>query len=124
MEKVWLAIAGLSGAIGVMLGAFGAHALRGRLEPPARDTFETAVRYQMYHVAALVAVAFASTLNQSALIGLSGWAFVLGTVLFSGSLYLLVITKKRWLGAITPFGGMALIIGWLLLAAGVWSSNY
>lgn len=116
MGQVWLVIASLSGAVGVMLGAFGAHALRGKLEPPARETFETAVRYQMYHVAALVAVAFGSTVNQSALIDLSGWAFVLGTLLFSGSLYLLVITKKRWLGAITPFGGIAIIVGWLLLA--------
>lgn len=113
---IFLFLGGLSGAIGVALGAFGAHALKNRLSPERLQTFETGVRYQMYHVAGLLGAAFASAQwPGSSFPAGAGWAFVLGTVLFSGSLYLLVMTNKRWLGAITPFGGIVLIAGWILL---------
>lgn len=123
MEKVFFVIGALSGAISVLLGAFGAHALRDRLTPQLLDTFETGVRYEIYHAFAILVVAFALTRWSSNLIGYAGWAFVLGTLLFSGSLYLLALTGTRWLGAITPFGGVAFIAGWILLAIGVWLSQ-
>ena len=113
----FLLLAGISGAIGVALGAFGAHALKNRLTPERLQTFETGVRYQMYHVVGLLGAAFASgQWPGSSVPSLAGWFFVAGTVLFSGSLYLLALTNKRWLGAITPFGGLAFIAGWILLA--------
>jgi uncharacterized membrane protein YgdD (TMEM256/DUF423 family) len=106
------ALAGLA----VGLGAFGAHGLRNVLSAEDLATFEVGVRYQMYHALALVAVAWASTRWESSAIVVAGWMFVAGIVLFSGSLYLLVITGPRWLGAITPLGGVAFLIGWALLA--------
>jgi uncharacterized membrane protein YgdD (TMEM256/DUF423 family) len=87
------------------------------------DTFETGVRYEIYHAFAILFVAFALTRWSSGLIGWAGWTFVVGTVLFSGSLYLLALTGTRWLGAITPLGGVAFIAGWVLLAVGVWQSQ-
>lgn len=122
MEKLLFLIGALSGGLAVMLGAFGAHALRDRLTPQLLDTFETGVRYEIYHAFAILVVALALTRWSSSLIGYAGWAFVLGTILFSGSLYLLVLTDTRWLGAITPLGGVAFIAGWVLLAVGVWQS--
>ena len=107
------------GALGVVLGAFGAHALRATLSPEDLATFEVGVRYQMYHAFALIAVAWATTQWQASTVLVAGWAFVIGIVVFSGSLYLLVVSGQRWLGAITPIGGLALIIGWALLG---WSA--
>jgi len=116
-DRLFLALGALSGAIAVTLGAFGAHALRGRLAPELAAAFEVGVRYQMYHALALLAVAWAaSRAPGSAGAALAGWLFVAGTVVFSGSLYVLALTGARWLGAITPLGGVAFIAGWLLLA--------
>lgn len=116
MERLFFVVAGLSGAIAVMLGAFGAHALRDRITPELLDTFKTGVNYQMYHALALLGIALAlSRLPGSALLGIAGWLFVAGTLVFSGSLYLLAITGARWLGAITPLGGLAFIAGWFCL---------
>jgi uncharacterized membrane protein YgdD (TMEM256/DUF423 family) len=112
-----LLLGALFGATGVAAGAFGAHALRSRLTAADLAIFETAVRYQMYHAVALVAVAL--WLEQGVRPALE-WAargFVLGVVIFSGSLYLLVLTGQRWLGAVTPLGGVGFIVGWLALAA-------
>ncbi len=121
MERLFFIVASLSGALGVALGAFGAHGLKARLTPELLDTFETGVRYQMYHAVALFAVAFAlSRYAPSSLLNIAGWLFIAGTILFCGSLYLLVISNVRWLGAITPFGGLAFIAGWLCLAVAVW----
>lgn len=98
----------------VAAGAFGAHALRARLEPRDLEIFETAARYQMYHGLALLAVAW--LLHEGiAQAGLAGWAFTVGATIFSGSLYLMVFTGHRWLGAITPLGGVAFLIGWVTL---------
>lgn len=102
-------------AIGVALGAFGAHALRARLEPRSLEIYETGVRYQMYHAFALLAVAWLLSRNVPAAAN-AGWAFMLGTLLFSGSLYLMALTGWRWLGPVTPLGGAAFLVGWMLLA--------
>ncbi len=116
MERLFFALASISGGLAVALGAFGAHGLRDRLTPDSLATFETGVRYEMYHALALLAVAWAVTRwANSGLPVAAGWLFVAGTVLFSGSLYLLALTGTRWLGAITPFGGVAFVAGWVCL---------
>jgi uncharacterized membrane protein YgdD (TMEM256/DUF423 family) len=108
-------IGGLLGATGVIFGAFGAHALRSRLEPRDLEVFETAVRYQMYHAFAMLAAAWLLSRN-APYASFAAWAFTVGVAIFSGSLYLLVASGQRWLGAVTPLGGLAMIAGWLLLA--------
>jgi len=110
------AMGSVLGALAVAAGAFGAHALRGRLDPSAMATFETAVRYHLIHaVAVLLAAERARAAPKPA--GAAGALFVLGILLFSGSLYALAMGSPRWLGAVTPFGGLAFMLGWLLLAA-------
>jgi uncharacterized membrane protein YgdD (TMEM256/DUF423 family) len=109
------AIGAVLGALAVVLGAFGAHALRTRLEPRDLEIFETAVRYQMYHAFAMFAAAWLLSRNAPGA-GAAAWAFLAGVLVFSGSLYLLAATGQRWLGAVTPLGGLAMIAGWLLLA--------
>ncbi|HEX5387480.1 MAG TPA: DUF423 domain-containing protein [Gemmatimonadales bacterium] len=106
----------LSAFISVAAGAFGAHGLRGRLSADLLAVFETGARYQMYHALALLAVSWAATRWPGSLVLWAGWLFVTGTVLFSGSLYLLALTGTRWLGAVTPLGGLAFLAGWLCLA--------
>jgi uncharacterized membrane protein YgdD (TMEM256/DUF423 family) len=120
VDRVLFLLGALSAGIGVGLGAFAAHGLRGRLEADMLNVFETGVRYQMYHALALLAVAWASARWPGPASNGAGWCFVMGTVLFSGSLYLLSLTGHRWLGAITPFGGLFFIAGWLLLVAHLW----
>lgn len=107
------------GMLGVAAGAFGAHALRERLSDRSLDIFETAARYQMYHALAVLAAGWALE-RWGAPAGAAGWSFVIGIVVFSGSLYLLALTGIRWLGAITPIGGVAFIVGWALLAWTAW----
>ncbi|MDX2191993.1 MAG: DUF423 domain-containing protein [Gemmatimonadales bacterium] len=116
MDRLFLMLGGVSGAIGVAAGAFGAHALRARLEPRMLEVFETGARYQMYHALALVAAAWVASRTPGTLATASGWLFVAGTVLFSGSLYAMTLTGIRALGAITPLGGLCFIAGWLCLA--------
>ena len=99
----------------IALGAFGAHALRSRLGERDLEIFETAVRYQFYHALALFVVAGFLFRGVTAASG-AGWAFAVGIVIFSGSLYTMVATGSRWLGAITPVGGAAFIAGWIILA--------
>jgi len=115
MDRLFFGIGALSALFSVAAGAFGAHALRARLTPEYLAVFETAARYQMYRALALFAVAWAITRWPGALPVWAGWLFVAGTVLFSGSLYLLALTGVRWLGAITPLGGTAFLTGWLCL---------
>jgi uncharacterized membrane protein YgdD (TMEM256/DUF423 family) len=110
------------GALAVILGAFGAHALRARLAAADLETFETAVRYQMYHAFALLAAAWLISRSAPGAAA-AAWSFLAGVVLFSGSLYLLVATGARWWGAVTPFGGLAMIAGWILLAVAAWRSR-
>ena len=119
MERIFFGLGSILAGIAVGLGAFGAHGLRGILSPEDLVTFETGVRYQMYHALALLGVAWAITQWETVLLEWSGWLFVLGILVFSGSLYILVLTGQRWLGAVTPLGGLALILGWVLLASAV-----
>jgi len=116
MDRLFFMIGSLSGFIGVALGAFAAHALKGHLDADLLASFEVGVRYQMYHSFALLAVGWAHTRWPGAAVTASGWLFVVGTALFSGSLYALSLSGVRWLGAITPIGGCALLAGWLCLA--------
>jgi len=119
MDRLFFGVGALSALVSVAAGAFGAHALRGRLTPEYLTVFETAARYQMYHALGLLAVAWAITRWPGALPVWAGWLFVAGTVLFSGSLYILALTATRWWGAITPLGGVAFLAGWLCLALSI-----
>lgn len=116
MERVFFGLGAVSAFLSVAAGAFGAHALRARIEPEMLAVFETGARYQMYHALGLLAVAWAAARRPGPWIGAAGWLFVLGTLLFSGSLYALALSGIRWLGAITPLGGMAFLAGWICLA--------
>jgi uncharacterized membrane protein YgdD (TMEM256/DUF423 family) len=120
MDRIFFTIGSLMGFLGVALGAFGAHALKSRLDADLLAAFEVGVRYQMYHALALLAVGWACTRWPGTMVTASGWLFVAGTVIFSGSLYALSLSGMRWLGAITPIGGVALLAGWLCLAWAVW----
>jgi uncharacterized membrane protein YgdD (TMEM256/DUF423 family) len=108
----------VAGFLGVALGAFGAHALKTRLPPDLLAVFETGVRYQMYHVFALVAAAWGWARWPNRAFSLAGGLFLAGILIFSGSLYLLAFTGARWLGVVTPLGGLAFLAGWLCLAWG------
>lgn len=123
MDRVFLGVGAVSAGLAVALGAFAAHGLRARLSPDALQTFETGARYHMYHALALLLVAWALTRWPGPAVHAAGWLFIAGTVLFSGSLYLLATTGVRALGAITPLGGFAFILGWLALAWGAWSAR-
>lgn len=101
--------------LAVAAGAFGAHALRSRLPADLLAVFETAARYQMYHALALLAVGWACTYWPGRAAPLAGWLFTAGIIVFSGSLYLLALTGSRWLGAITPLGGVGFLLGWAAL---------
>jgi uncharacterized membrane protein YgdD (TMEM256/DUF423 family) len=116
MMRTFLLLGSLAGALGVGFGAFGAHGLRARLGPDMLAVFETAVRYQMYHAVALLALAALMTRLDGWLFHAAGWSFVVGILVFSGSLYLLALTGVRMFGAITPIGGIAFILGWAFLA--------
>ena len=110
-------IGALAGVIGVGFGAFGAHALRARLSPEMLAAFESGVRYQMYHAFAILIVALALARVDAPLIRAAGWAFTVGIVLFSGSLYTMALTGMTTLGIVTPIGGVAFLAGWALLIA-------
>ena len=117
MNKHFLLIAAVLGFLGVAFGAFGAHGLRNRLSPEMLAVFEIGVRYQMYHVFALLAVAAAiGHFGQVRLLTIAGWSFIAGTLIFSGSLYALALTGTTMFGAITPIGGLGFLIGWACLA--------
>ncbi len=114
----FLVIGAVAAGLAVAAGAFGAHALAGRLSPERLQTFETAVRYQMYHALALLFVGWAGRTWSLWQLEGAGYLFTAGLLLFSGSLYVLVLTDTPWLGAVTPFGGVAFLGGWALL---VWA---
>jgi uncharacterized membrane protein YgdD (TMEM256/DUF423 family) len=123
VDRVFITVGALSGCLAVAAGAFGAHALRDRLSPEMLQVFQTGVTYQMYHALALVGVGILLarfSTDGSVWLTAAGWLFVGGSALFSGSLYLLSLSGTTWLGAITPLGGVAFLIGWLALAIGVW----
>ena len=121
MERVFLLLGSSLAGLAVALGAFGAHALKARLDAAMLANFETGARYQMYHALALLVVAWAvGRWPASNLPVVAGWLFVAGIALFSGSLYGMALTGQRWLGAVTPLGGVAFLAGWvcLIVAAG------
>ena len=118
MDRFFFLSGAVAAFIAVALGAFGAHSLKTKLSADMLNIFEIGVRYQMYHALGLIAVAWATTRWPEANLNAAGWAFIVGIVVFSGSLYLLSATDIRWLGAITPIGGLAFLIGWAIL---VWS---
>lgn len=120
MSRTFWTIGALFALLAVAAGAFGAHALRARVEPDLLAVFETGARYHMYHSLALLLTAWAAARWPGSATRAAGWLFVAGIVVFSGSLYLLVLTGTRWLGAVTPVGGVALILGWLALAWAGW----
>jgi uncharacterized membrane protein YgdD (TMEM256/DUF423 family) len=113
---IWITIGGIWGGLAVIFGAFGAHALKSRMTPDLLQTFELATRYHMYHALGLLAVGLLGTRVDTTALHVAGALFIAGSLIFSGSLYILALTNTRWLGAITPIGGILLILGWFTLA--------
>ena len=121
MTRIFLAIASVLGGISVVLGAFASHGLKGKLSESALAIWETGTKYQMYHALALFLTALLlHRLPHSLPLIVAGYAFIAGIIVFSGSLYTLSLSGIRWFGAITPLGGVALIIGWISLAVAAW----
>lgn len=123
MAPRFLALAGVLAAIGVGMGAFGAHVLEPRLSPRMLSIFQTGVHYHLVHALGLLGAGLLLLHRPSAPLRLAAWLFVAGIALFSGSLYVLALSGVRWLGAITPLGGTAFLAGWLLLAYAAWHVN-
>ncbi|MBI3830567.1 MAG: DUF423 domain-containing protein [Planctomycetes bacterium] len=137
MVRLFTILGAISGLLAVALGAFGAHGLPDYFKTlyasELKDhpdivermlhNWETAARYEMYHALALIAVAWVCSRWPGKLANAAGWCFAGGTLLFSGSLYILCLTGMRWLGMITPFGGVALMVGWLCLALAAWKTT-
>ena len=120
MPNLFFGLGSLAALVAVGAGAFGAHALADQLTAARLATFETAVRYHVIHALGLLAVAWAAAAWPGRTVHVAGWAFVTGILIFSGSLYALVLSGIRWLGAITPIGGAAFLVGWMLLAWHAW----
>lgn len=122
MVKIFLFIGSILAGLSVAGGAFASHALKDRLSDRFLEIFETGTKYQMYHALALILVALLLNSQENPLITMvgAGYAFIIGILIFSGSLYALSLTGIKWLGAIAPIGGAALIIGWLSLAIAAW----
>jgi uncharacterized membrane protein YgdD (TMEM256/DUF423 family) len=116
MAKLWFISTAISGFLSVALGAFGAHSLKNILDEYGKAIYEKAVLYQMFHTVALFAVGVMQHFDKETSFSIAGWGFVVGIVLFSGSLYLLAATGIKWLAAVTPVGGLAFLFGWLSLA--------
>jgi uncharacterized membrane protein YgdD (TMEM256/DUF423 family) len=120
MDRFFFVAGSIMAFLAVALGAFAAHGLKARLPPEMLTVFEVGVRYQMYHALALLAVAWASARWPDSAAHIAGWAFLFGIIVFSGSLYVLSMTGIRWIGAITPIGGTAFLVGWLFLIWAAW----
>jgi len=119
MVKIWLFSTALFGFLSVALGAFGAHSLKNILDEYGKSVYEKAVLYQMFHSMALFAVGVLQHLFKGISFSPAGFGFLIGILLFSGSLYVLAITGIKWLGAITPIGGIAFLFGWAWLISGI-----
>ena len=119
MDRLFLGIGAVAGLTAVALGAFAAHGLKGRLPADLFDVFEVGARYHMYHALALLGVAWASTRWPGGATTAAGWLFLAGIVLFSGSLYVLALSDVKAFGVVTPFGGIAFLVGWVWLAVSV-----
>jgi uncharacterized membrane protein YgdD (TMEM256/DUF423 family) len=119
--KLFVTLGALSAFLGVALGAFGAHGLKSRVNPEMLAVWQTAVHYHLVHALGMLLIGILCQLMpESSLIRNSGWMLLVGTVLFSGSLYVMVLSDIRALGMITPFGGVAFLIGWLLIVIAAW----
>ncbi|MGH1372033.1 MAG: DUF423 domain-containing protein [Cellvibrionaceae bacterium] len=124
MAKSFLIVAGISGLFAVAIGAFGAHGLKDKIDSSLLAAYHTGVQYHFYHTLALALVAvLLIRFPGSSLLIASGWAFFIGIVLFSGSLYGLALGAPRWFGPITPLGGLSFMIGWILWVVGAWRLN-
>lgn len=125
MGREFLVVAAISGFLAVALGAFGAHGLKTRLSPEFMSVYQTGVQYHFYHTGALLACALLlrGGLVHPALY-VAGYSYAVGIIIFSGSLYVLAITGQRWLGMVTPLGGLAFLVGWLALLIGVTRSEW
>ena len=123
MTKIFLVIASILGGLSVVAGSFASHALKEKLSQYSLDIFQTGARLQMYHSLALLMVAFLLIIEElpQSLMVVAGYAFITGIVIFSGSLYALSMTGIKWLGAITPIGGVVLIVGWSCMAIAGWN---
>lgn len=123
MQKLFLTVGSIAMALAVMLGAFGAHGLKKILSEEMVAIFETGVTYHFYHAIGLLIVGMAARyLPDSTLLSWSGWLMIAGIIIFSGSLYLLSVSGTRWLGAVTPVGGLCFIASWLLFAVAIWKN--
>lgn len=115
MAKVWLVLAAASGFLSVALGALGAHSVKSLLDEYGKSIYEKAVTYQMFHTVGLFAVGLLQMFVKDTSFSFAGWSFTMGIFFFSGTLYLLALTGIKWLGAITPIGGIAFLLGWAFL---------
>ncbi len=122
MSSTWFGMGAVAAAIGVGLGAFGAHGLKARVSPEMLAVFETGVRYHLIHALGLLAVGWAAGRWPGSWTQAAGVLMILGILLFSGSLYVMAVTGVRWLGAITPLGGLAFIAAWVSLAVSAFRS--
>jgi uncharacterized membrane protein YgdD (TMEM256/DUF423 family) len=122
LSKQWVMIGAISGFFAVALGAFGAHGLKDRLSEKALSIYQTAVQYQMVHALALIALGLWASQNINQETQLVGWAFTIGIMVFSGSLYALAVTDLKFLGAITPIGGVSFLVGWIAFAFLAWKA--
>jgi len=120
MTRLFLFWGAVNAALAVAMGAFGAHGLKQSIEPALLAVYQTGAQYHLFHALGLLLVGVIAPARGDRLLAVSGWMLLAGMVLFSGSLYLLAITGERWLGAITPLGGTAFILAWLLLAVAAW----
>jgi len=114
-ERILIAVGSAIGLLAVVGGTFAAHVLDKSLDPKYLNAFDVAVRYQMYHALAIFCALWVNSRNPSPLALKAGWMFAIGSVLFSGSLYALVLTGEKWLGMVAPIGGASFIVGWALL---------
>jgi uncharacterized membrane protein YgdD (TMEM256/DUF423 family) len=118
--KVFLILGGINAAVVVLLGAFGAHGLKARMTAEMLSMYQTGVHYHLFHALGLLAVGLVATqISGSAYLKWSGWSMLAGIILFSGSLYVMSVSGLRWLGIITPFGGVAFIVAWVLFVAAI-----
>ena len=116
MNHFWISMGAMMGALGVILGAFGAHALKDSLDNYSLDIYQKAVFYQFIHAIALILTGLIQHQFQQLNLGIAQWSFFLGIIIFSGSLYILAVSGVKWMGAITPIGGVAFIVGWVWLS--------
>jgi uncharacterized membrane protein YgdD (TMEM256/DUF423 family) len=120
MARYWLLIGSVAGFFGVAGGAFGAHAIKARVSPQMLANFETGTRYLLVHAVALLLVGVLASRPESGGLRVAGYGFSVGMLIFTGSLWTMALTDTRWLGAITPIGGSALLVAWVALAVAAW----